>query len=104
MIPEYKTKEDDWDGPFIQLENAFKILNGSKIISAYNALLKTKEILLKGIEGKILESISKGETYIEILPSVQFISDENKQILKDAGYKVTEKQTMSGSEIKISWE
>lgn len=38
------------------------------------------------------------------MPSQQFVSQENQQILKNAGYTVIEKESMAGKEIKISWE
>lgn len=74
------------------------------ILSAKEALTKTKETHLKAIESYILAAIEKGQTSCEIMPSQQFISKENIQILKDAGYTVTEKESMAGKEIKISWE
>lgn len=76
----------------------------SKILPAKDALEKTKETHLKAIESYILAAIEKGQTCCEIMPSQQFISQENQQILKDAGYTVTEKESMAGKEIKISWE
>lgn len=75
-----------------------------KILPAKDALEKTKETHLKAIESFILTAIEKGQTSCEIMPSQQFISKENIQILKDAGYTVTEKESMAGKEIKISWE
>lgn len=74
------------------------------ILPAKDALNKTKETHLKKIESFILAAIEKGETSCEVMPKDQFISEENKQILKDAGYKVIEKESMNGTEIKISWE
>lgn len=105
MMPKFFNKEDDFSKMFDQAPNISEPRKPiENILSANEAFLKTKETHLKGIEAKILEAINKGETSVEILPSVQFVSDENKQILKDAGYTVIEKQTMEGNEIKISWE
>lgn len=75
-----------------------------KILSAKQALEATKQTHLEKIEGFIRAAIAKGECKCEILPSQQFISEENKQILKDAGYVVIEKESMAGKEILINWE
>ena len=75
-----------------------------KILSAHQALEATKQTHLEKIQSFILAAISKGECKCEILPSQQFISEENKQILREAGYTVTEKETMAGKEILINWE
>lgn len=92
-----RPSKDDWDS---ELDFAVKPV----ILPAKEALSKTKETHLKAIESYILAAIEKGQTYCEIMPSQQFVSQENKQILKDAGYNVTEKESMAGKEIKISWE
>jgi|SRR5690348_5563053 len=74
-----------------------------KILSAKQALEATKETHLKNIESFIVKAIEEGKCECEILPSQQFVSEENKQILRDAGYKVTEKESMLGKEILINW-
>ena len=75
-----------------------------KILRAKQALEATKATHLSSIEGFILAAIKRGECKCEILPSQQFISEENKKILQDAGYVVTEKESMLGKEILINWE
>lgn len=74
------------------------------MITAKEALEKTKETHLNKIQSFIEIAIQKGECKCEILPSQQHISKENKKILEDAGYKVIEKESMLGTEILISWE
>jgi len=76
----------------------------SAILSAKQALQSTKQVHLSNIQSFILKAIEAGKCECEILPSQQFISEENKQILTDAGYKVTEKESMLGKEILINWE
>ncbi len=75
-----------------------------KILSAKQALDATKETHLNNIQSFIQKAIEAGKCECEILPSEQFVSAENKQILKDAGYKVVEKESMLGTEILINWE
>lgn len=94
-------KNDDWD---FEIKDNVITFKDPLILTAEKALAKTKETHLKAIEAHILAAIEKGQTYCEIMPSQQFISKENQQILKDAGYTVTAKESMNGTEIKISWE
>jgi hypothetical protein len=96
-----RPSKDDWD---YELNGGTITFKEPFILSAKEALVKTKETHLKAIESYILAAIEKGQTYCEIMPSQQFISQENQQILKDAGYTVTEKESMAGKEIKISWQ
>lgn len=74
------------------------------MITAAEALEKTKEVHLSRIESFILAAIEKGEYKCEILPSQQFISAENKKILEDNGFKVIVKESMLGKEMLINWE
>ena len=76
----------------------------NKIMPAKQALEATKQTHLEKIESFIRAAITKGECKCEILPSQQFVSEENKKILQDAGYVVTEKESMLGKEILINWE
>jgi hypothetical protein len=75
-----------------------------KILSAKDALELTKQTHLNRIQRFIEVAIEAGKCECEILPNVQFVSEENKQILRDAGYKVIEKESMLGKEILINWE
>jgi len=74
-----------------------------KILSAKEALELTKQVHLNNIFSFIEKAINEGKCECEILPSQQFVSEENKQILRDAGYKVIEKESMLGKEILINW-
>lgn len=74
------------------------------MINAARALELTKETHLNNIEAIIKEAIERGEDKCEILPSEQFVSAENRDLLRELGYKVTEKETKIGIEILISWE
>ena len=74
------------------------------MISAKEALDKTKETHLNNIQSFITKSIEAGKCECEILPSQQFISEENTKILEEAGYKVIKKESMLGTEILISWK
>lgn len=96
MMPERPSK-DDWDS---ELDFAVKPV----ILPAKEALEKTKETHLKNIESYILAAIEKGQTWCEIMPNAQVVSKENREILRQSGYTVTEKESMLGTEIKISWE
>ena len=73
-------------------------------MNAKEALEATKRVHLDNIQSFILKAIEAGKCECEILPAQQFISEENKQILRDAGYEVVEKESMLGKEILINWE
>ena len=74
-----------------------------KILSAHQALEATKSVHLSRIQRFIEIAIEAGKCECEILPNEQFVSEENRQILRDAGYKITEKESMLGNEILINW-
>ena len=73
------------------------------MISAAEALEKTKQIHLDKIESFIQNAIKGGKTECEIVPTQVYISEENIEIMEGLGYKVIKTETMAGPEIHISW-
>lgn len=71
------------------------------MITAKQALDATKETILNGIEKYIHDAIEKGLYECEV---IAFISEENKNILTERGFKLREKPTMLGNETVINWE
>ena len=80
------------------------VFETNRIMTAKEALQKTKEVHLNAIMDFIQKAIDKGEVKCEILPTQQFVSEENIKILKENGFEVSELKTMTGDRITINWE
>lgn len=74
------------------------------MITANEALQRAKDFHLLNIEKFISEAADSGQTQCNILPTTQFVSPENKQILIENGFEVNELQTFSGNEVTIKWD
>lgn len=95
LIKDMNNIPDEWDN-----DKDFE----PYILTAKEALLKSKEVHLRAIEDFILKAVEQGETSCEILPTQQYVSKENIDVLTQAGYTVINQQTKMGNEIKISWD
>ena len=87
----------------LKMENPPPTPQDELVFTAKEALEMTKRVHLASIFSFIEKAINEGKCECEITPAQQFVSDENKKILQDAGYKVVEKESMLGTEILINW-